>query len=58
MNNLILFTNAFLSYLLLFVIAVCVVIAAVLIGRKLRSLKDAKDAQAAQAAAGADESKQ
>jgi len=61
MNNLILFTNAFLSYLLLFVIAVCVVIAAVLIGRKLRTLKDAKDAQAAevaQAAASAEESKQ
>ncbi len=56
MNNLILFTNAFLNYLLLFVIAVIVVIAAVLIGRKLRTVKDAKDA--AQAAASEDESKQ
>ena len=56
MDNLILFTNAFLSYLLLFVIAVVVVIAAVLIGKKLRAVKDAKDA--AQASASADESNQ
>ena len=44
MNNLILFTNAFLNYLLLFVICVCVIIAAVLIGIRLRKAKDAKDA--------------
>ena len=44
MNNLILFTNAFLSYLLLFVICVCVVIAAVIIGMRIRKAKDAKDA--------------
>ena len=56
MNNLILFTNAFLNYLLLFVIAVIVVIAAVLIGEKLRTIKDAKDA--AEAAASKDESNQ
>ena len=48
MNNLVLFTNAFLSYLLLFVICVCVVIVAVLIGAKIRKSKDAKDALASQ----------
>ncbi|MCR5595975.1 MAG: hypothetical protein K6G12_09000 [Lachnospiraceae bacterium] len=53
MDNFILFTNAFLSYLLLFVIAVCVVIAAVLIGIKLRKNKDAKDAIAASEETGA-----
>ncbi len=54
MNNLILFTNSFLSYLILFVICVGVVIAAVLIGAKLRKAKDARDALAATAAAASD----
>ena len=54
MNNLILFTNAFLSYLILFVICTGIVIAAVLIGAKLRKAKDAKDALAAQTTAAAD----
>ncbi len=49
MNNLVLFTNAFLSYLLLFILCVCVVIVAVLIGIKIRKSKDAKDALASQA---------
>lgn len=44
MDNLILFLNSFLSYLLLFVICVAVIIVAVLIGVKLRRNKDAKDA--------------
>ena len=54
MNNLILFTNAFLSYLILFVICVGVVIAAVFIGAKLRKAKDAKDALAAETITAAD----
>ena len=44
MDNLVLFLNSFLSYLLLFVICVAVIIVAVLIGVKLRRNKDAKDA--------------
>ena len=46
MNNLILFTNAFLSYLLVFVICICVIIVAILIGIRLRRNKDNKDALA------------
>lgn len=44
MDNLILFLNSFMSYLLLFLICVAVIIIAVLIGIKLRKNKDAKDA--------------
>ncbi len=42
MNNLILFFNSFLSYLLLFVIMVALVVIACVIGVKLRKSKDAK----------------
>ena len=44
MTNLILFVNAFLSYLLLFVLVVALVIVACIIGVKLRKNKDAKAA--------------
>ena len=46
MNNLILFLNAFLSYLLVFVLIVAVVIVACVIGVKWRKNKDAKAAEA------------
>ncbi|MCM1162227.1 MAG: hypothetical protein NC412_13535 [Roseburia sp.] len=42
MNNLILFLNSFLSYLLLFVIMIALVVIACVIGVKLRKAKDAK----------------
>lgn len=42
MNNLILFLNSFLSYLLLFVIMAALVVIACVIGVKLRKSKDAK----------------
>ena len=42
MNNIILFLNAFLSYLLLFAIIVALVIIACVIGVKWRKSKDAK----------------
>ena len=42
MANIVAFTNSFLSYLLLFGICVAVVIAACIIGVKLRKSKDAK----------------
>lgn len=42
MNNLILFLNSFLSYLLLFVIMICLVVIACVIGVKMRKSKDAK----------------
>lgn len=42
MENLILFLNSFLSYLLVFVIAIAVIIVAIIIGTKLRKNKDAK----------------
>lgn len=45
MNNLILFTNSFLSYLLLFVLIVVLCIAAACIGVALRKNKDKKEAQ-------------
>ena len=44
MANLILFVNAFLSYLLLFVLIVALVIVACVIGVKWRKSKDAKAA--------------
>ncbi len=46
MTNLILFVNAFLSYLLLFVLIVALVIVACVIGVKWRKSKDAKAALA------------
>ncbi len=46
MQNLILFVNAFLSYLLLFVLIVALVIVACIIGVKWRKSKDAKAALA------------
>ncbi|MBQ8946792.1 MAG: hypothetical protein IJ058_08280 [Lachnospiraceae bacterium] len=53
MNNLILFLNSFLSYLLLFVICVAVIIIAVLLGIRLRKNKDARESGAAVSAADA-----
>ena len=44
MTNLILFVNAFLSYLLLFVFIIALVIVACIIGVKWRKSKDAKNA--------------
>lgn len=44
MTNLILFVNAFLSYLLLFVLIIAVVVVACIIGVKWRKSKDAKTA--------------
>ena len=59
MTNLILFVNAFLSYLLLFVLVVALAIVACIIGVKLRKNKDAKaaaqkDADAASDISGSD----
>ncbi len=48
MTNLILFVNAFLSYLLCFVFIVALVIVACVIGVKWRKSKDAKAAAEAQ----------
>lgn len=42
MQNLILFINAFFSYLLVFVVIIILVIVAILIGVRLRKAKDAK----------------
>lgn len=44
MTNLILFINAFLSYLLIFVLIIALVIVACIIGVKWRKIKDAKNA--------------
>ena len=44
MTNLILFVNAFLSYLLVFVFIIAVVVVACIIGVKWRKIKDAKAA--------------
>lgn len=46
MTNLILFVNAFLSYLLIFVLIIALVIVACIIGVKWRKSKDAKTALA------------
>lgn len=46
MTNLILFVNAFLSYLLIFALIVALVIVACIIGVKWRKSKDAKAALA------------
>lgn len=46
MNNLILFLNSFLSYLLLMLVAVALVGVAIFIGIRLRKSKDAKEAAA------------
>ncbi|MDE7246755.1 MAG: hypothetical protein K2N43_02595 [Lachnospiraceae bacterium] len=48
MANLILFVNAFLSYLLCFVLIIALVIVACVIGVKWRKSKDAKAAAVAQ----------
>lgn len=44
MSNFILFVNAFLSYLLLFVLIIAVVVVACIIGVKWRKSKDARTA--------------
>lgn len=44
MTNLILFVNAFLSYLLIFVLIIALVVVACIIGVKWRKSKDAKAA--------------
>ena len=44
MTNLILFLNAFISYLLLFILIIVLVIVACIIGVKWRKSKDAKNA--------------
>ena len=44
MTNLILFLNAFLSYLLLFILIIALVIVACIVGVKWRKSKDAKNA--------------
>lgn len=49
MTNLILFVNAFLSYLLCFVLIIALVIVACVIGVKWRKSKDAKAASEGQA---------
>ncbi len=49
MGNLILFLNAFLSYLFVFVLIIAVVIVACIIGVKWRKSKDAKAALETQA---------
>jgi len=51
MNNLILFINSFLSYLLVFAVIVVVVAVAVAIGITLRKKKDAKEMALESAAA-------
>lgn len=38
------FVNTFLSYLILTLISMCVIVAAVISGKKLREIKDSKDA--------------
>lgn len=50
MSNLILFVNAFLSYLLVFLFIIAVVVVACIIGVKWRKSKDAKAAQAGMSA--------
>jgi hypothetical protein len=42
MNNLIVFTNTFLSYLLVFFVFIAIIMVAVIIGKKLRMNKDMK----------------
>lgn len=44
MTNLILFINAFLSYLLIFILIIALVVVACIIGVKWRKVKDAKNA--------------
>lgn len=46
MNNFILFLNAFLSYFLVYIIAIALVVTAVLLGIRYRKYKDAKAAKA------------
>lgn len=46
------FFNAFLTYLILTVASIGIIIAAVLLGKKLREIKDAKDAASGEGADG------
>ncbi len=41
------FVNSFLSYLILVIISMCVIVVAVICGKKLRERKDAKEAMQA-----------
>ena len=50
MNNLILFTNAFLSYLFMFLVFAVLIVAAVLAGIKVRKNKNKKEELAQSAA--------
>lgn len=43
MNNLILFLNSFLSYLLVFIVFAVLIVVAVLVGIKVRKSKNAKE---------------
>lgn len=43
------FINTFLSYLILVIISMCVIVLAVICGKKLRERKDAKEALQAEA---------
>ena len=43
MNNLILFLNSFLSYLLLFIVFAILIVIAILVGIKVRKSKNAKE---------------
>ena len=47
MDNLILFVNAFLSYLLVYIIALALIVTAILLGIRFRKHKDAKKAASA-----------
>ena len=52
------FFNTFLSYLILVIMSMCVIVAAVICGRKLREAKDAKEAASAGTDASADDQKE
>ena len=41
------FINTFLSYLILVIISMCVIVAGIICGKKLRDAKDAKEAREA-----------
>lgn len=53
MNNLILFLNAFLSYLLVFVLIIALVVVACILGARWRKSKDLKLLQTSDADSGA-----
>lgn len=50
MNNLILFLNSFLSYLLVFIVFAVLIVVAVLVGIKVRKSKNQKEEVASSAA--------